>query len=392
LDWLHVVFTSDDELVGLRPVLSYATGFLPSLGARVFYRRLPHHLELSAHAETAGPDVVITRLHLRTLERMGIFVDAIWSRREDLLFAGNGPNTSAALADMGQGLARYGANSFEAAALWTHWLPARFFVRLHGDVLRRTYEDTSVHGGPAVRQFYGLSPAGCAALSLAVGFVNPAELPGFLAGERLVHGGAGLGVDLRGLGAEPTRWLSLVDAGFAPLRGVPRDDVGWSALVDASFAKGIAGDPSEHVTLFGETTASIGRFDHTFLVRGRAAVVEKLGDAPIPFDELITPAGASGMRGFPEGRFRGESGIVGTAEYRWYISQYIDASLFTDVGTVAGHNFEGLGSAHWFPSYGVGFRWYRTEGPYWAALPAGGFQVAYSVDYGIRLILALAAF
>ena len=51
------------------------------------------------------------------------------------------------------------------------------------------------------------------------------------------------------------------------------------------------------------------------------------------------------MRGFPEGRFRGVSGIVGTAEYRWYISSYFDATLFTDVGTVAGPNFSGLGSS-----------------------------------------------
>jgi hypothetical protein len=34
---------------------------------------------------------------------------------------------------------------------------------------------------------------------------------------------------------------------------------------------------------------------------------------------------------------------------------------------------------------------YRTKGPYWEALPEGGFQVAHSRDYGFRFILALAA-
>ena len=93
--------------------------------------------------------------------------------------------------------------------------------------------------------------------------------------------------------------------------------------------------------LVGGDRAGARRREPGAAAAGKAAMVEPLGDAPIPFEELITPSGQAGMRGFPEGRFRGESGLVGTVEYRWYISSYLDASLFTDVGDGGGAGLPG---------------------------------------------------
>ena len=121
-------------------------------------------------------------------------------------------------------------------------------------------------------------------------------------------------------------------------------------------------------------------------------MVEPLGGAPVPFEELISPSGQAGMRGFAEGRFRGESGLVGTVEYRWYISSYLDASLFTDVGTVAGRGFSGIVWDRWFPSFGTGVRLFRTQGPYWEAIARSGIQLAYAPDGGFRLLLSMAGF
>ena len=45
---------------------------------------------------------------------------------------------------------------------------------------------------------------------------------------------------------------------------------------------------------------------------------------------MISPTGANGIRGLPDGLLRDRSGLVGTAEYRWLISSAIDASLFVD--------------------------------------------------------------
>jgi len=135
-----------------------------------------------------------------------------------------------------------------------------------------------------------------------------------------------------------------------------------------------------------------GSVNRSFVLRGRAAMVQKLGDAPIPFEELVSPAGDAGMRGFPDGRFRGESGLIGTAEYRWYIASYLDATLFSDVGTVAGHAFSGINWDRWFPTFGVGFRLFKTEGAYWDAVARDEVQFAYAPDSGFRLILSMTAF
>ena len=140
-------------------------------------------------------------------------------------------------------------------------------------------------------------------------------MPGFYRGLRIARAGGGLALDLR----DPAR-----------------DGGGFSLAVDGTFAQGLAGNPSRHATYSAETVAGFGGNDRLFLLRARATMVERLGAAPIPFEELVVPSGMIDMRGFPDGRLRDASGLVGSAEYRWYISAYLDATLFVDVGTVGG--------------------------------------------------------
>ena len=66
--------------------------------------------------------------------------------------------------------------------------------------------------------------------------------------------------------------------------------------------------------------------------------------------------------------------------YRWYISAYLDATLFVDVGTVAGPRFAGFDGTRWFPSYGLGFRYYQPQGAYWEARALDGIQIAYAPE------------
>ena len=136
----------------------------------------------------------------------------------------------------------------------------------------------------------------------------------------------------------------------------------------------------------------MGFTDRQLLFHGRAAMVDALGDAPIPFEELVMMSGYAGLRGFPDGRFRGDSGVLGTAEYRWYVAHNLDASLFSDVGTVGGHHFEGITTAHWFPDVGVGLRLYHTPANYWEGTLTSGVQLIYAIDNGFRLIFAVATF
>jgi len=370
--WMQALLSTDDGLVGVRPIVNYSTSFLPSGGARFFYRRLPGPgSEVAGRFQTAGSDVMLADLDLRGPSASGLALRLSWNRRDDRLFAGIGPNSTADLEAAGRGQARFASDNLAAELRWSRPLAGPVVGYAHGDLQRRDYSADQVHGGPSVYELFGLPPDGCAALGLAAPCVDPAQLPGFARGMRLVHAGAGLGLGLRDPG---------------------RERRGASLILDGTFAEGVAGDPSRHLTLTGEAVLAVGAVNRTLLLRGRAAMVQPLGDAPIPFEELISPSGVAGMRGFPDGRFRGESGLVGTAEYRWYISSYLDASLFTDLGTVAGHAFSGLSWDRWFPSFGVGLRFFKTLGPYWEAVAQDGVQIAYAPEGGIRLLLSMAGF
>jgi hypothetical protein len=156
---------------------------------------------------------------------------------------------------------------------------------------------------------------------------------------------------------------------------------------------GVAGDPSRHARLGFDAVGAIGGSDRLLLLRYVAGVVEPLGPAPVPFDELISPCGALGMRGLPDGLLRDRSGMVGTAEYRWLISSGIDASLFLDEGAVAGPWFAGLDATDFHTTVGAGLRFYRQDrARYWEDPTRQGLQVAWAPGREVRLLLSAAVF
>jgi hypothetical protein len=220
-------------------------------------------------------------------------------------------------------------------------------------------------------------------------------MPGFYQGLRMVRAGVTFIVDTRGRVHDTGPPLTAIGTGMVPIADTAshvRDGSGVTATIDGSFGKGIAGDPTEETRLLGVVVGALGGIDRQLLVRAQAAMVQPLNGSPIPFDELISPSGYLGLRGYPDGRLRGESGVVGTLEYRYYIAQVVDASVFTDVGTVAGPAFAGLAGSHWFPDVGLGLRLYSAETPHWEAVTRGGVQVTWAPDAGFRLLLALAPF
>ena len=372
IDWMDAILTTDDGRVGVRPIIHYSTSFLPSGGLRFFYDRLPGEgSEVAGQFQTAGPDVMLGELDLRSPRRLGLTFAATWNRRYDRLFAGLGPHDATDLQAAGQAVARFGSDNFGAELRWMRPLPRWFTVYGHADLQRRDYTATRVIGGPSVNTVF-VPAGGCAAAGLPAGCVDPAQMPGFAGGLRVAHAGATLGLGLREPGRER--------------RGV-------ALLVGATAAQGIAGDPSRHATFTGEGIAAIGGVNRVLVLRARAATIQRLGDAPVPFDELISPSGDAGMRGFPDGRFRGQSGLVGTAEYRWFLAWYLDATLFTDVGTVAGPAFSDIDWNRWFPSFGLGFRLFKSpDGPYWDAVARDELQLAYAPDNGFRLLFTMTAF
>jgi hypothetical protein len=370
---LEALLTSDDELVGLRPELQYATGFLPSAGLRFFYRRAPlPGGELVARLRSAGPSTILGETAVTTPAWLGIDWRATYARRRDYLFAGIGPASAEALAARGQGPARYGADRLVTELRWSKRFLGAVRPALHGDIGRHVYTAAGVMAGPSVADVYAADPLACAQGAGSDGCVDPAALPGFQRGLRVAHAGGGLALELGREG---------------------RDGSGFTFAVDATYGQGVAGDPTRLTRLTVEGIVAAGGLDRLLLLRVRATAVEPRGGASVPFEELVSPTGQAGMRGFPEGRFRGPSGFVGTVEYRWLVAFNLDASLFVDVGTVAGPRFSGLASGRIFPTIGMGLRRYATSpAHYWLAPPGDGVQLAYAPDDGLRLLVSLAAF
>jgi hypothetical protein len=373
-DWATAVLTSDDGKIGVRPLLTYATSFLPTVGAHGFYRRLPGSTagsSLDAAVRTAGPSVILTELAFSTPRTLGLTGNVGWNRRHDRLFSGIGPNSANDLEAMGRGNSRFASDAARAELRWSRPLPRRFGLSLHTDGQHRNYSAENVRGGSSIAEVYGSGDPACAG-STSNACVDPMQVPGFQNGLRIIHGGAALAWDLR---------------------NHDRDGSGFAASLDATYGHGVAGDPSNHATFTGEVVGAIGGLDRQLVLRGSAATVRALGDAPVPFEELIVPSGYAGMRGFPDGRFRGGSAVVGTAEYRWYIAARMDATLFTDVGTVSqGQGFSDFRADRWFPDVGVGLRVYRLPGPHWQGQISGGVELAYAPESGPRVLLAVAPF
>ena len=372
-DRIRAVLTSDDGKVGVRPELQYSTGFVSTVGGRVFYRRLPGDGSEAGFRVRAGfSGALLAEVGVQGPARLGLHLRGAWQRRYDRLFAGIGPATDAELAAQGRDEARYAADTWLAELGWAPPLAGRWSLGLFGQVDRRQYDADRVVGGPPLTEVFGLPPGDCAALGLSPGCADPALVPGFNRELRLVRAG---GVAALALG-ERSRYAS-----------------GAHFSTSALLAQGIAGDPSRHLRLDGQAVVSLAPVDRMVLLRLHGATVEALASGPVPFEELVPASGPADMRGYAEGRFRGDSALVATAEYRWLISYRMDASLFTDLGTVLGPRFSGLfDSPQLFPSFGVGLRWHESTSPHWTAVPATGFQIAYGPDAGVRLLLSLAAF
>jgi hypothetical protein len=369
--WLRAVTTSDDGKVGVRPEIQYATGFVGTIGGTFFYRRYADPTsEMLARVRFGRTSVFHAEVSARAPRRLGLIVGAFWDRRDDRLFAGVGNVPSGAPPPV---QARYRGDIYRAEALWyTPGATSPLTLILRAGVEAREYDADDVRGGPSIALAYGAPPGTCAVLGLPAPCTDPALVPGFNVDRRLLYQRSRLVLDLR----PPGRDASGVELGF-----------------EGGIFHGVAADPSRHGRLGFDGVAQIGGIDRALLLRFLAAVVEPLGNAPIAFDELVSPSGANGIRGLPEGLLRGRSGFVGTAEYRWLISSAIDASLFVDSGAVAGRWFAGLAPDDIRTSVGVGLRFYgRGLAQYWEERAAQGVQVAYARGQGLRIMLSIALF
>jgi hypothetical protein len=109
----------------------------------------------------------------------------------------------------------------------------------------------------------------------------------------------------------------------------------------------------------------------------RASTTSASDGNVVPFF-LMPQLGGNDLRGFSSYRFRDRHSLMFTAEYRWYVQEFVDMAIFYDAGKVTSRrsqlDFDGLKS-----SVGAGIRFHGPE------TTAVRLEVAHSRE-GWRLI------
>ena len=300
---------------------------------------------------------------------LGLSVVGMWDRRDDRIFAGIGVQP----VDNPNVKARYGGDIYKVEAMWVAPRAGPLAVELRSGAEGRNYHSTDVRGGPSVAVAYGAPPETCAALGVPSPCTDPAQVPGFYGGRRLLYQRARVALDLRPAG---------------------RDRSGVELGLDGTYVQGIINDPQPPRA----DGVRRGRRDRRHRsravpqVRGRCGAAGRAGAGPVRRDDLAHRR-ALWNRGLPDGLLRDRSGVAGTAEYRWLISSAIDASLFVDESAVASAWFAGLAPEDFRTSVGVGVRYYRPgSARYWDYPLQQGVQVAFARQQGIRVLLTATAF
>jgi hypothetical protein len=92
----------------------------------------------------------------------------------------------------------------------------------------------------------------------------------------------------------------------------------------------------------------------------RASTTDVDAGQEVPFFLMPDLGGSTELRGFSNYRFRDRHSIIGTAEYRWYVQEYVEMAIFYDAGKVVARradlDFTGLKS-----DVGIGLR-FHTPG------------------------------
>jgi len=362
----YEALTSDDRLVGLRPSLRYDTGLALIVGLRFFDRRTLGPGSLYAVTARGGLGTAHAALDVEPPGASGLGLRLAYDHRNNAVFGGIAGESRRDLEAQGRAVARYSDDSLAAALTWRRRLLGPLGVELAASADRHDYGN-----GVARRDDEPIFDVYCSDPTVRPCTVDPMLVPGFEEGIRVVRGQIGIGLDTR----RHPRFSSGVHGGAR-----------WT------YVHGVTGDPSEHGSVAGEVAGIVAIGDHALTGRVHGGVVDEIGAAPVPFDELMSASGANGVRGLPIGRLRGHSALVGTAEYRWLLAPWLDGLLSVDRGGAFGPWFAGFGFYQMFTSIAIGV---ITVDPravdYARADPRFGVQIAFTPDDGVRLSVTLTA-
>ena len=119
------------------------------------------------------------------------------------------------------------------------------------------------------------------------------------------------------------------------------------------------GDPELRFVRYGGEAAGfwdITGLNHVLALRLYAELLERVGGAHVPLTERIALGGGEHLRGFLEGRLRGDSAMVATLDYRYPIWSFLDANLFVSVGNAFLGRFDELHFKRMMMNWGLALR------------------------------------
>jgi hypothetical protein len=377
LDWdevnhaLETVFaavSTKDGKIGVRPAFQYSISFTPIIGLRFFDQRLlGPATDFEVTAMTGGPSVVYAEATGRPTpsdRALEVTVRSIYNRRNDQVFTGIGyttdnPNTIARPS-------RYAIDALDAGGRLTYVARPGIFLDFDTMIgLRRFGNGITIGSEKPIEQVYCMRDL--AGLCVP-GTVDNVQVPGFNQGTQFFRAGVDLRIDSR-------------DNWYRPSSG---------ALIELGldWSHGLGDDQSHYARAHAAVSAALDVWQRSrvLIVRIEADDLEPIGDAPVPFSELIVLGGPDTFRGFRPGRFRDFSSLFAGIEYRWPIWMWMDASLFSEYGGVFGQHFDGLRFDRMKPDVGAGVR-LRSSDAFFARLQVAygwgdGFQFFFSVNTG----------
>jgi len=310
-------------------------------------------------ARSGGPRFLYGQLRLRAPHQTSLAVEwrTLGESNPAQLFGGTHGERLSELRSQGRDTATYRYDRAFTAVKVEGAIAGTLWVGMRSELDLRTYRSDE-----SLDTFWCTSPGTAACQG-----VDDTLVPGFHQGLRLVRVGGRL----------------LIDTRRGPRLG------GVRLELDGQLARGILNDPSRHAKIVGDARLALDLTDSLLILRVNAGLVRPLGDAVVPFEELLSPSGNYGLRGMSAARLRGHSQLFGSIEYRWLLTPYLDAAVFIDQGGAFDRNFEGLSWGRMIPSYGFGLRIHEVRGDYWNAETLFRFQFAHATGEGSRIMIGL---
>jgi hypothetical protein len=165
--------------------------------------------------------------------------------------------------------------------------------------------------------------------------------------------------EMPGIGADPEYLHAFVSAGIdtRPGAGYSRSGTLLQATLHDYNQRNSGPYSFQRVDAIARQLIPILRGNWVIDLSVRTSTTSTDAGEQVPFFLMPDLGGSGELRGFPAYRFRDRNSIIFTAEYRWYVQEFVDMALFYDAGKVTSRrsdlDFEDLKS-----NVGIGIRFH----------------------------------